>query len=204
MKEPAWYPQIAKLLAGGGTMKSAAKAAGISTRTLRRHLSDPAGPLSVQVERARAERAKEEGGDELAPLRAQALAVLGRAMAGDSVGDAALSAARSVLTKTVASPGEAPQADGGEPDRPERTPEQSCGELAMALRDLPALYRLGVVSRERLEAVREAARALLADDLAPLPAPDLEEHRVQAAPELPELPGDPTPAAGGAAVIPIR
>ena len=67
-------------------------------KTLRRHLAAPDGLLRAQIEKARAAQA-EAAQDELAPLRAKALAVLQAALDQGDVG-----AAKALLSKLVASP----------------------------------------------------------------------------------------------------
>lgn len=195
--EPTWYRAAAQQLAAGKTIVDTAESLGISEKTLRRHRDAPAGTLRGLVDAAKAAQA-EGVADELAPLRAKALAVLGKAL-----DDGDLSAAKTVMGKLVASPETAPAEE--RPVEAEITPDDAARELALAFPAIADLAREGRLSPDSIAQLRAAARAFLADDLQPRPPLDLEADRVDSS--LVSEPSSDFRAAadeGGAAIIPIR
>lgn len=200
-----WYPVVAKMLAAGSTAMASAQAVGASVQTVRRHLHAPGSVLASMVAQERTKlRAVDDaniaaGGDDLAPLRGKALAVLERALdAGDT------SAAKALLGKLVANPPDAPQAEA-EPE-PEITPEEAARETALALPAAADLARSGVLSPEVAELLRDACRAFLADDLQPRPPLDAEADRVEVVLDepAPVAPPPPSSPAAEAVVVPLR
>jgi predicted transcriptional regulator len=190
---PTWYPKVVAALVAGKTQLATAKEIGVTPKTLRRHLDAPSGLLKAQIEKARVAQA-ETAQDEFGPLRGKALAVLEKALDSGDVG-----AAKTLLSKLVASPADAPPQES-QPE-PEISPEEAAKEIAVALPAAADLARTGLLSPEVVELLRNAARALLADDLQARAPIDVEAERVEvAAPESPEQPS----SGGSAAVIPIR
>ncbi len=191
MADPTWYPAAAARLAAGTTIKATARALALGEKTLHRHLHAPAGALARLVEAARAERDR-GAADELAPLRA-----MSRELITKEVQAGNLDAALRVFAKTTTAPdAPSPQEDALEP---EVSIEEAAREVASALRELPDLFRAGGIARDVLEEVREAARALLADDLRPRPPVDVEAERVEPAAQVLDRAADDDVAA----VVPV-
>ncbi len=188
---PNWYPKAAAMLAAGELQARVAKAIGVWSKTLRRHINAPDGLLRAQIEAERAKQAAQSQ-DELAPLRGKALAVLEKALDSGDVG-----AAKALLSKLVANPADAPPAES-EPE-PEISVEDAYREVALSLAAAADLARLGTIPTEVVEMLKAAARAFIADDMRPRPPIDVEAERVEIA--VPEISAK-QPAGG--AVIPIR
>lgn len=190
MAEPTWYPKVAQLLAGGATIKDAAKQLGIGEKTVRRHLQAPGGVLRAMVEQAKAAQAAVVQ-DELAPLRGKALAVLEKALDANDVG-----AAKALLAKLVAGPADAPPTPESAAE-PEVSPEDAARELALSFPAVADLAREGRLSAQAVEDLRAACRVFLEDDLKLRPPINAEAERVEPVAEdgpRPTAAPDPTPA----------